>query len=63
MMHGEERCFDNMQLKISGRFLTQFLFLGLNFAKVTTFRCFSFSLMFCSIIYFQYRRNEYVHVY
>ena len=36
--------------------------LGLNFAKVTSFRYFSFSLTFCSIIYFQYRKNEYVYV-
>ena len=56
------RCFCNKQLKISGRFLIKFLFLVLNFAKVTIFRCFSFSLMFRSIIHFQYRKNKYVFV-
>ena len=50
------------QLKIPGRFLIKFLFLGLNFTKATLFRCFSFSLMFCTIIYFEYRKNEYIHV-
>ena len=61
---GTERTqyFCKRQLKLLGMFLIQILFLGVNFAKVATFRCFSFSLMFCSIIYFQCRRNEYVHV-
>ena len=40
-------CFYNRQLKISGRFLTKFLFLGSNFAKLNAF---------CS-------RDEYAHVY
>ena len=48
---------------MTDRFLIKFLFLGLNVAKVTTFRFFfSFSLMFCSVICFQYRRNEYAHL-
>ena len=45
------------RLKISGMFLIKFLFLGLNFAKVTLFRCFSFSFTFffsSSLIYFGY---------
>ena len=37
------------RLKISGLFLLKFLFLGLNFAKVTLFRCFSFSLTFVKL--------------
>ena len=52
------------RLKISGMFLIKKLFLGLNFAKVTLFRCFSFSFTFCSfchIIYFEYLKNEYVY--
>ena len=34
------------RLKISGMFLIKFLSLGLNFAKVTLFCCFSFSYTF-----------------
>ena len=51
------------RLKITGLFLMKFLFLGLNFAKVTLFRCFSLSLTFWQIIYFEYLKNEYIHVY
>ena len=51
-----------LRLKIPGRFLIEFLFLWLNLATVILFRCFSFSLTFCTIIYFQYPRNEYIHV-
>ena len=50
------------RLKITGRLLIKFLFLVLNFAKVALFRCFSFSLTFCTIIYLQYCKNEYIHV-
>ena len=42
ILHGDNTMFCNRQLKISGKFLIKFLFLGLNVAKVTTFRCFSF---------------------
>ena len=42
------------RLKISGMCLIKFLFLGLNFAKDTLFRCFSFFLTFVQIIYFGY---------
>ena len=49
------------RLKISGLFLIKFLFLGLNFAKITLFRCFSFSLTFCQIIYFNILRMN-IHV-
>ena len=45
------------RLKISGMFLIKFLFLGLNFAKVTLFHCFLFSCTFCQIIYFEYLKN------
>ena len=48
-------------LKISGMFLIKFLFLGLNFAKVTLFRCFWFSFTFCQVIYFAYLKNEYIY--
>ena len=50
------------RLKILGLFLIKFLFLGLNFAKVTLFRCFSFSFTFCQIIYFEYLKNEYTYL-
>ena len=36
------------RLKISGVFLIKYLFLGLNVAKVSLCRCFSFSLIFLS---------------
>ena len=36
------------------------MLLRLNFFKVITFRFFLFSLPFCSTIYFQYHKNEYV---
>ena len=49
------------RLKISGMFLIKFLFLGLNFAKVPLFCCFSFSYTFCQIIYFGYLKNEYIY--
>ena len=45
-------------LKISVMFFIKFLFLGLNFAKVTLFRCFSHSVTFYQIIYFEYLKNE-----
>ena len=45
-------------LKISGMFFIKFLFLGLNFAKVILFRCFSLSVTFYQIIYFEYLKNE-----
>ena len=49
------------RLKISGMFPINVLFLGLNFAKDTLFRCFSFSFTFCQIIYFGYLKNEYIY--
>ena len=49
------------RLKISGMFLIKFLFLGLNFVKVTLFRCFSFSFTFCQVTYFEYLKNEYIY--
>ena len=50
------------RLNISGIFLITFLFLGLNIAKVTLFRCFSFSFTFCQIIYFEYLKNVYIYM-
>ena len=53
ILHGDNTMFCNRQLKISGKFLIKFLFLGLNVAKVTTFRCFSsFCCCFFSYILF-----------
>ena len=46
ILHGENTMFCYRQLKITCWFLIKFLFLGLNFAKVATFRSFSFSLTF-----------------
>ena len=40
------------RLKFSGMFLIKIVFLGLNFAKVTLFCCFSFLLKSFQIIYF-----------
>ena len=54
------RGFCNRRLKISGMILIKFLFLGINFVKVTLFRCFSFSFTFFQIIYFGYLKNEYI---
>ena len=48
------------RLKISGMFLIKFLVLGLNFAKNTLFRYFSFSFTFVHIIYFGYL-NIYIY--
>ena len=49
------------RLKIPGRFLIKFLFLGLNFAKVNLLRCFSFSLTICILNIFNIvRMNIYM---
>ena len=67
-MHGTQQyCPERMRglgkrrLKISGMFHIKFMILGLNFAKVTLFRCFSFSVTLCQIIYFGYHKNEYIY--
>ena len=48
-------------VKDDWKFLIKFLFLGLKFAKVTLFHCFSFSFSFFQIIYFEYLKNEYTY--
>ena len=49
ILHGEDVFVTgNSKLQVGSPTLSVFM---VKFAKVTTFRCFSFSLMFCSIIY------------